>query len=852
MLNVPSEHNSFAKRLPLPRPQILVHQPKAQTRPSLKTWMHMALTGLEGSLFLLLVAWLLIQWVVPLQSLPKEWFQNNTLSLRILDRDGNHLHEEPASNGLFGAWLPHKKIPRSVLHMTLAAEDHRIHQHPGVDPWAVLRSLVTNTLGLRKRSGASTLAMQLARLLRPAPRTYVNKIKEMYWAIVLQKHLGVRGVLREYLNRAPYGNRVQGIQRAALLYFDRPAIDLSAGEAAFIAGLPWGPGYLNPFHTKGYKRAKKRAHWILFRARYLGYLTESQYQEALRDPIRIQKRPIRNVETIHFTQQIVRSWTTRASNPTTSYIRPSTPKQATELRTTLDTKLQRAIVKALKERLYQLPKATTGSVLVVDHTTGEVLAYVGSPNYFGQQARGAIDYTRVTRAPGSTLKPFIYAQGIQRHGLTGATLLNDLARSFIWKHGVYRPNNHDSRFLGPIRLRQALGNSRNIPVLHVLAKIGIGSAMEYLKSIGISNLQKSAEHYGLGLALGNAELSLIELVQAYSTLARDGKRLPFKWIRSATDSLGKLLPLRSSRMTSEQSQMRPFAARIIKHILSDPMARFPAFQRHGWLEFPFPVAVKTGTSQGHRDAWLLALSQRIVVGCWVGNHNRRKMGRVYGSKGCGPIVQTAMKMAMKRIHSQTKHDFQAPKKWKRVRVCSLSGQRVNKNCPHSVEEWFSSKHLQTLHICTQHRLFRIDKRNGLLAHSTCPTQHTIRQMFVQLPSLYASWSHAVGIPTPPRRYSPLCLQALPTTEMSLRIRQPAHNARYILDPTIPSDYATIALRVDVKGRPKRLFWYANEKQIGEVVWPFTLRWKLKKGSFTFIVKNRQGSAVSKPVSIWVK
>lgn len=787
---------------------------------------------------------------------PHSWFKKSTLSLVIQDRDGAFLYEKPGENGQFGNWLPGGKIPRYVRITTLAAEDHRIQEHRGVDIRAVVRAAWGNWIQGTRRSGASTLAMQLVRQLRPNSRTYGNKLKEMYWALVLQLHLGWEGILREYLNRAPYGNRVQGIHRAALLYFDRPAEDLSLAQASFLAALPWGPSYLNPFHKRGRTKAWSRAQRILQRAYMLGWITRQEYKEALQDPIRVEIRPSREESTIHFTQRINRVWQKRDINK-------DPEQQTTIIRTTLDLPLQKQVQKILLDHLKELRPlgAGTGAVIVIDHRNGEILSYLGSHSYFSQKEHGAIDYIQSLQSPGSTLKPFLYAYAVDHLGYTGATLLADMATRYLWKEGTYLPQNDDTQFLGPLRLRVALGNSRNIPALKILAKLGVSRGLRLLRGLGFFSLQHNAQHYGLGLAVGSAEVNLIALARAYAILARDGKPIQLRWLRTTTDSLG-----RQRRVTHGSSSVfvpplpeheglpSSQATRLVSLMLSDPLARLPSFGRYTSLEYPFPVAVKTGSSQGYRNAWTLAYSDRVVVGCWVGSHDRRSMPRVSGTRGCGKVVHQAMLAAMQRVQPTTPPQiFASPRGWIRQSVCPLSGQPTGSACPGSVDEWFPVGHKHTHHVCPFHQKIRIDRRNSLRASLYCDHKHTLNLPFVVVPPMYDLWAASLRLPRPPSHESPLCPESKPQQELGqLKIRHPLHQARYLLDPTIPKEYSTLGLEAESTQRWSHVVWYHNHRALGQVSWPYTIRWSLQQGTHVFEARSPDGKIHSSPVVIHVQ
>ena len=810
----------------------------------------------ECSLATLAIGYVVLMCVVWNTSIPKVWSTQNTLSLRLLDRDGHYLVEKSAKNGRFGVWLPGHQIPKHLRVMTMAAEDHRLYEHTGVDVWSIVRALWSNVRHQRRVSGASTLAMQLVRQFRPAKRTYRNKLREMFWALVLRSRWGAEGVMREYLNRAPYGNRVQGAQRASLMYFDRPAADLSLAQAAFLVALPWGPGHLNPFSRRGRRRALRRSHRILKRALQLGWISLAQYQEALSDALRVQKKKRRVLASVHFTQRILRYLKRRRK------VQPS--KRWVTLKTTLDLSLQKKVHSIVRTALADLNGygAGTGAVVVMDHRSGEVLSYVGSHDYFSKRRRGAIDFVQVRRSPGSTLKPFIYAHAIEKKLYTGATLLSDLAQGFLWKRGAYHPRNYDFRMLGPLRMRVALGNSRNIPALRTLARVGVDSMLERFRQVGFQSLQKDAAFYGLGLALGAGEVSLMELVRAYALLARAGEPMAVKWASKARDSLGRWHDIGKqgahvfASALPDGQPLRPAAARMIAHILSDPVARLPSFGRYGVLEFPFPVAVKTGTSQAYRDAWMVGFSDRVVVGCWVGNHDYRKMKRLSGARGCGEIFQRVMLAAMEVVEPRKPAAaFSPPRHWVKTRICPLSGMPRGDACPGVTEEWFPPNFRHRHQTCSFHKSIRLERLTGLRVGPHCPAAKVMRRNVVVVPPRFTTWARWMGHTPPPTRYSALCpRKGRPATPKKqwLRIRSPLHRARFLLDPTIPADYSTLALQVESKRPVSKITWMVNGAVLGRKKWPYTMRWSLRRGTHRFVAMTSDGQVRSKPVVVYVR
>jgi penicillin-binding protein 1C len=355
---------------------------------------------------------------------------------------------------------------------------------------------------------------------------------------------------------------------------------------------------------------------------------------------------------------------------------------------------------------------------------------------------------------------------------------------------------------------------------------------------------------------------MIELMRAYAIMARGGSALNLRWADAASDSLGRmrdtgsLLPqLFAPAMPSSIIPISKSALQITSQFLSDPAARLPSFGRYSSLEYPFPVAVKTGSSQGHRNAWTIAFSDRVVIGCWIGSHNRRSMSNLYGAEACGPVVHHAMLAAMQRVDPrQTPRDLPTPSNWVKKTICPLSGQVAGPHCPGSVEEWFPAQHTHKQTTCTFHQNIDLDRRNSLRASSKCPSQHRVARPFVVVPPQFTLWAAMLNLPQPPAQISPLCPE--PNTQhtplLYIRIRQPLDNARYIIDPTIPSQYATIALQAETSIPVHEILWLHNDKPLAHTTNTHYLRWLLSPGTHRFIATDKSGTQRSRSVTIHVQ
>ena len=544
----------------------------------------------------------------------------------LTDRQGQFLAQfGNAQDGRteYGYWaLP--ALPGRVARATLALEDRRFGQHPGVDARAVLRAIAQHVLG--ERSGASTIAMQVARMQQPAPRTLWNKAVEAGTALALTWRYGRDAVLVQYLRLVPMANGSHGIAHAARWYLDKPVADLSWAEIALLSAVPHAPGRLNPLHPAGLAAARLRAARILAVLGEQGVIRPDEMQAARAQlaALRI-GAPSRPLVALHAILRL------------RGLVAGLAPGADPIVRCTLDLGLQGALASLAGERLLQwrADGAQQVALMVVRRQDRAVLAAIGSAG-FDSLPGGRVDFTLAERSPGSTLKPFLYALALQRGVLQPGQVVQDLPDISA---GIA---NADGAFLGALLPRQALANSRNVPAVAVLRRIGLQRAFDTLRALGLTDQDGSADRFGLALAIGALPTSLDRLMRAYATLADDGRDTSLAWY----DGQPRAAP---------RALLAAGAARQVGLFLSDPMARLPSFQRYGAVEYPFSVALKTGTSQGYRDAWTLAWSRDFLVGVWVGRADAGPMTRLGGAQSAAELAQAVLL----RLHGATRSDLTA-------------------------------------------------------------------------------------------------------------------------------------------------------------------------------------------------
>lgn len=747
-------------------------------------------------------------------------------STRLLDRNGQLLRELPAAHGRFARWVDLTEVSPHILAATLFSEDRRFFEHGGVDPRAVARAASDNTTSLRVVSGASTITMQLVRMLEPRERGLTAKVLESWDALRLEETIDKDTILLHYLNRVPYGHGAIGVESASRLFFGKPARAVSLAEAALLAVLPRSPEGYSPY--RHLDRAKSRQEVLLEAMAAHGVVSASDASAAIAEPLTLVpwSTPF---HAPHFT-----TWIATAQCPSQS---------GGAITTTLDLELQHAVERHVTERLVALRgrDATNAAVLVVDNETGEILAWVGSGDFDNASHDGQVDGVLAQRQPGSTLKPFTYALAIES-GRTAATIIPDIRTRYAMTDGrSFVPRNYDQRLHGPVRLREALASSLNVAAIRVASWVGSGPLLSRLRRLGFDQLLRDARHYGLGLTVGNGEVSLLELVGAFVTLARGGYRTPLVALRPGSPPEGP-----------PERVLDSGASWLVTHILSDAMARIRGFGLATPFNFPFPVAVKTGTSNNWRDNWTVGYTPQVTVGVWVGNFDGRPMRQSSGSSGAGPLFRDAMLSAMRGREPRV---FRRPeRRVERVPICPVSGRRPGPHCPHRYTEVFLGDS-SPVGTCDYHREIAIDRRNGLLAGPGCPSEHTRSQAFVVYPPEYAEWAAGQGLARPPTEHSPFCgPPASPTAAASAvvaraagpRLLSPSPGGRYLIDPSFSRRYQALPLKAVVPPDAQDVVWMVDGKPFATVDWPYRSLWALAEGEHTFqVVADGRASAVAR-------
>lgn len=564
---------------------------------------------LLSTAFLLVAGWFALRFV----PLPHALVTGEYSETEFVDRNGLALRSVRPQDSPFGRTIPYSEIPLPLINATLAAEDQRFWSHRGVDFCASTRALWQLVWHRHVVSGGSTITQQLIKLTEPRPRNIRTKIVEALQAMRLEQVWSKQRILAEYLNRLNYGNFNRGAVVAAEYYFAKPLRDLTPAECALLASLPQAPSRLNPYSHLD--RARKRQELVLNRMHSSGWLTEDELGRALAEPLNLAK-PRRVFEAPHFVDLVLS-------------VNPGEASSAHIIRTSLNLELNRFAETVLHEHLaaVEAQHVSNGALVILDNRTGEVLALVGSEDYFSPMA-GQVNGAWAPRSPGSALKPFTYLLALER-GATPATIVADVPTEFVTTTGLFAPVNYNRHCYGPIRYRVALANSLNISAVKVLESIGGPEPLQHLlQECGLSTLDHPPNEYGLGLTIGNADVRLLELANAYACLARLGEFQPYELLAKP----GYENPAPHRRVADAS------VAYLIADILSDNDARTLAFGPDSALRFDFPVACKTGTSSDFRDNWAFGYTPEFTVGVWIGNADGSPMQHVSGVSGAAPIL----------------------------------------------------------------------------------------------------------------------------------------------------------------------------------------------------------------------
>lgn len=736
--------------------------------------------------------------------LPKpKLLEDVPFSRKVYDRNHTLLRVTLTGDEKYRIYTPLDEISPELIHATLLHEDRFYLRHPGINPVAVARSAWNLCLSGHARAGASTITMQLARIrFHLRTRTIRGKLEQMLRALELERHYTKNQILEAWFNLAPYGGNIEGIGAASELYLGKAPAKLSLPESVAFSVIPQSPAR-RTLHRDADNRALTAAQTRLFEQ--LAPATGGR-------DFRARAESERRFLAPHFTTDVLASDTTQS-----------------EITTTLDLDLQRMLERRVAN--YVAANRVIGiknaAAMLVDSSTMEVLAEVGSANFFDEQISGQIDGTQSKRSPGSTLKPFVYALAMDRGLIHPFSILKDAPRSF----GAYNPENYDREFAGPIRAADALARSRNIPAVELSSRLSHPTLFEFLKSAGV-DLPRDEKFYGLSLPLGGAEVTMQDLVRLYAMLANDGRLRPLHHERPHDDPAGiRLLSPEASFLTLEMLGQVPRPSQ-------------------GGDDADMQVFWKTGTSNGFRDAWSVSVFDHYVLAVWVGNFDGSANPSFIGRTCAGPLlfqIIDAMR-ADGRVHASP-HEPPPGANLKQVEFCAVSGQLATDACKHRVTGWFIPG-VSPITRCDVHREVLVDAATGLRVAADDGTRELRKEVYEFWPTDLLELFQKAGLP---HQLPPPFLPGCDVEKSARRGKPPA-----IISPKSGVIYSIrssdgagrgLGLRADAEADVRKIYWFVDKTFLGSSPAGETLNWRPQSGAHSVIALDDYGRSDSRMVTV---
>lgn len=740
-------------------------------------------------------------------------------STAVYDATGGLLRLTVAPDDRYRVWVPLDRISPLLIEATLLQEDRHFRLHPGVDPAALARSAWQTYIAGGRRQGGSTITMQLARMMYGIRSTTIGgKAQQIVRAVGLELSYPKSEILEAYLNLAPYGGNIEGAAAASLIYFEKDPATLTLAEALTLAVIPQNPSRRAPGTTgvDGALRAAQQRLYSRWRETHPG-------DTAAIDP-RLMELEIQVGGT--------RDLPFRAPHLADAVL-ARTPRAA-EVHTSLDRRLQDLLERQLRGyvRARERVGVHNAAAILVDARSMEVKALVGSVDFFDARISGQVNGVLAKRSPGSTLKPFIYALGVDQGVLHPMTMLKDAPAAF----GAYSPENFDGRFVGPLTAREALIRSRNVPAVTVASRLSGPDLYGFLELAGVSEL-RSRQHYGLALVLGGGELTMEELVTLYGALANDGVLRPLRYRTDDPVSDGiRVLSAEASFITRDMMQGTPRPDEM-------PMAA-PDLVKVSW---------KTGTSFGFRDAWTIGIFGPYILAVWVGNFDGEGNPSFVGIQTAAPLFFRVVDAIKAKEPALAEPIRTFPAELATVDVCAASGDLPNADCPRTVPTWFIPGK-SPIQVSTLHQGVLIDDRTGKRACPPVTAGPSHRVVYEMWGSEMLRLFQQAGLPRrEPPPFDPRCeglISELPEGTPP-QITSPLRGVVYSLrSDRIGKE--TITLRATSGAGVREVYWFVGESFVGKAPPGGTVTWQpTAPGSFVLRAVDDQGQADSRTVDLTI-
>jgi penicillin-binding protein 1C len=747
--------------------------------------------------------------------LPEKFFAAPSAVIELSDGTFAHVFLSPDEKWRVQVEL--SEIDSAYLEALIRLEDKRFYAHPGVDPVAILRAAALNIMRGRVVSGGSTLTMQLVRVREPRPRSIYSKCIEAFRALQIELRYSKEEILAAYVTYVPFGKNVEGVEAASLGYFGHRANALSTAEIATLLAVPQMPARRYP-NEKNAAVLKSARDEIALRLAEEGFLLRGAERSKSPEEMyaEIEAAPV---------PRSIRSFPRLA--PHAAYWLRQRNLSTYRIKTTLDANVQRLAERTLSGAARELESLGihNGTVVIVEHRTGELKALVGNFEFFENEHGAQIAGFDNPRSPGSALKPFIYAMAIDHGQVLPDFLVLDTPRTF----GTYTPKNYDGRFSGLVRYEDALSRSLNVPFVNSLRKLGIEKFVGTLRMMGAHSLREDVGFYGLSSAIGGMELTPVELAGMYATLAANGEYRPLHLLKNeATDISIQIFSPGASHLTRRALALKD-------------RPDFPSRKRYTGV--PPSIFWKTGTSYGHRDAWAAGSGPKYTAVVWLGNFDNSPSVNLVGADVSGPILFDLLEALSEEKDRQL--DI-PPLDLKKIEVCAYSGRLPGPACEHRRFVHSLREHVPT-EKCPYHAEVDVDVVTGLALTPTCRAGHEYRtEKFTVWPASLRRWlgDEHRGVPEPPT-LSPEC--GAPLGERAPSIVSPPANHVALLIPGLARDRQEIPFSAESSSG--RLAWFVDGEYLGSVGTSERLWWSPTAGDHEVVVTDDSGRSSKRRLEV---
>ncbi len=734
-------------------------------------------------------------------------------SVVFLDREETALRIFLTEDEKYRMYRSLEEFPPGFIEAVLIHEDRYFYRHIGFNPVSLVRAAYDTYIKRKRRVGASTITMQLARMLDGLyTKNIFGKIVQIFSAIYLEMLYTKQEILEAYLNLVPCGKNIEGFPAAALFYFNKDIRDLTLSEQLLLAVIPQDPNARSPKDIY-LPRELLDSRAVLFKSWIENHPEDAWLETEINMPVAtINKYPF---DSPHLTEYLVS--------------RTDTAREA--VITTIDSNIQERAEMHLDKYLHTKKSfgVRNGSIMILDYTTMEVLAVVGSADYFDAEIEGQVNGTAAKRSPGSTLKPFIYGLALDQGLITPQTMLKDAPTSF----SEYTPDNYGNDFKGAVPAWRALTDSRNIPAIRLAQEISGPDLYQFLADYGVSGL-KEREHYGLSIVLGSAELTMEELVSLYAMLANGGVKKDLKYTKSED---------------SDFKPSRRFLSEAASFIVLDMLEQNPSpFEFRPMESKDISVAYKTGTSIGFKDAWSIAVVDRYVICVWIGNFDGLGNNAFLGREMAVPLLFLLIDDILSQQGTYLSRR-EPPETVKKVALCDTSGLLPNDHCPETMESWYIPG-VSPIEKCDIHRQIYIDTRTGYRTDDkTGPfVKAAVREFW---PSDLLELFSKAGLPriVPPPYPPDEFIQRNMNEGFPPEIISPLEKTEYFLCRTNP-ERNRIVLQAASDADAKELFWFADNIFIGRSEPNESLVWTPQPGAYEISVLDSTGRSDTIEINVF--